>query len=106
MIDALIKRGRNASSRMRNTGEVNHAIHALERGRPVETLRQIRVRHDLDVLGEGRLWRPPHGRAHRITAQCEVCYDGASNEAAGAGHQKPCHDPHRAKGLSSAILAS
>jgi hypothetical protein len=80
---------------MRNAGKMDDLIYSLEQRSPVEGLRQIRMLHHFDASREGRLRRPPHGRAEREPALRKSRYHGTADEARCAGYQHARHNLSR-----------
>jgi hypothetical protein len=45
--------------------------------------------YDFDAIAESAQRRPPHGRAHRVSAASQICDHGAAEESGCAGDQHP-----------------
>ena len=88
-VDAIVCGGVGALG-VGNAGEMNDLIDAVQQRLPVECLRQIRMLHHFDAIGE-RQMRPPNCRAHRVTIARQSLDYGAADEAGCAGDQDAAH---------------
>jgi hypothetical protein len=79
---------------MRNGGEMDDLINVREQRRPIEWLREVRMRDDFNACRKWRLWRSPHGGAQSVAVLRKSGDDSRADKTRRASYQQSWRSAH------------